>query len=124
MAKTAPAKPTAAAEVTAASKPASRQSTTAPAAQKTPATRTAPAPGRRAAAAVQRAEHIALRVPGVGHIELPKPDQLAYFAALGLLVALEIVEWPAAAVLAAGHALITQRHSKALEEFGEALEEV
>lgn len=103
-----------------------RRSTTGPASGTTRHRRpppSEPVPGRRAAASVQHAEHIALRIPGIGQVRLPRPEHLAFYAALGALVALEILEWPAAVVLAAGHALTSQGHNRAITEFGEALEE-
>jgi len=48
---------------------------------------------------------------------------MAYYAGVGALVALELLEWPAAVALGIGHALTSQRHNRALSEFGEALED-
>lgn len=62
----------------------------------------------------------------LGHgaaIRLPSPDELAYVAGLGVLAALEIIEWPVAVVLGAGHVLVSGHRNKALRDFGEALEE-
>ncbi|MDQ0990967.1 hypothetical protein [Streptomyces sp. V3I7] len=56
-------------------------------------------------------------------LELPPPDQLAFLAGLGLLTALELIEWPIALAVGVGHELARNRHSKVLKEFGEALEE-
>lgn len=56
-------------------------------------------------------------------LELPPPDQLAYLAGLGLLTALEIIEWPVAVALALGHELARNRHSRMLRAFGDAMEE-
>jgi hypothetical protein len=78
--------------------------------------------GRHAAAAVDSAEHIAIRIPALGDIRLPPPEHLAYYAGVGLLVALEILDWPAALALGVGHALISQQHNRSIQEFGEALE--
>lgn len=77
-----------------------------------------------ATVATDRAEHIALNLPLVGHVKLPRPEQLAYYTGIGALVALEILEWPAALVLGVGHALLTQQHNRTIHEFGAALEEV
>jgi hypothetical protein len=68
-------------------------------------------------------EHVTVSVPLIGKVGLPHPQQLAYLAGIGVLAALEIIEWPAALVLAVGHTLMTQQHSRALEELGEALDE-
>ncbi|KQW06968.1 hypothetical protein [Streptomyces sp. Root369] len=56
-------------------------------------------------------------------LELPPPDQLAFMAGLGVLAALEIVEWPVALAITVGHKLAHSHHGRALREFGDALEE-
>ncbi|GAA3194190.1 hypothetical protein GCM10020255_095210 [Rhodococcus baikonurensis] len=43
---------------------------------------------------------------------------------MGLMVAFEIIEWPVAVTIAAGHLLATEQHNHVLEEIGEALEGV
>lgn len=55
-------------------------------------------------------------------IDIPRPEQVAYFGVLAALAAFEIVEWPIAAVVAAGHVLAENQHSRVAREFGEALE--
>ncbi|MFJ8634856.1 hypothetical protein [Streptomyces sp. NPDC093568] len=65
---------------------------------------------------------VQLDVFGV-HIQLPPPDQLAFLGGVGVLAALEIIEWPVALVLGVGHQLAHSRHGRMLREFGEALEE-
>lgn len=79
--------------------------------------------GRAAAARVQHKEHINLSLPVIGRISLPHPQDMAFYAGVAALVALEMLEWPAGVALAVGHALTSQRHNRVLEEFGEALEE-
>ncbi|MFF4756123.1 hypothetical protein ACWD5R_37310 [Streptomyces sp. NPDC002514] len=56
-------------------------------------------------------------------LELPPPDQLVFLAGLGVLTAVELIEWPIALAIAIGHELARSHHGKALREFGEALEE-
>jgi len=82
-----------------------------------------PPAGRAAAESVQRREHVTVALPLVGRVQLPHPNDMAYYGGIGALVALELLEWPAAVALAVGHALISQKHNRALEEFGEALED-
>ena len=65
---------------------------------------------------------VRLDVPLVGTVTLPPPEQLAFYAGVGTLAVLEIIEWPVALVLAAGHALAHNRHNQIINEFGEALE--
>ncbi|MGW4335501.1 hypothetical protein ACWEK5_22200 [Rhodococcus koreensis] len=73
---------------------------------------------------VQAARSFAVQLPILGRVPLPRPEQLAFFAAIGLLAAVEIIEWPVALTIAAGHVLITDQHNRAVQEIGEALEGV
>jgi hypothetical protein len=56
-------------------------------------------------------------------VDLGPPDQLVYFAGIATLAALEIIDWPLAVIIAAGHLLADQRRSRTLHAFGEALEQ-
>ena len=79
--------------------------------------------GRRAAERVRKRNDLCINVPGLGTIDLGPPDQLAYLAGIATLAALEIIEWPLACIIAAGHVLADQRRSATLHAFGEALEQ-
>lgn len=102
-------------------------------AEKSPRARSS-ATGSRAASArgtrknaldrVRDAETFAVELPVLGRVRIPRPEQLAYFGALGVLAATEIIEWPVALVLAAGHALAQNQRSRVVHEIGEALEGV
>jgi hypothetical protein len=59
-------------------------------------------------------------LPLIGTVVVPPPERLVFYAALGLLTAFEIIEWPVAMVVAAGHFLSEQHASRALQEVGEA----
>jgi hypothetical protein len=61
-------------------------------------------------------------VPVIGTLALPPPDRLVFYAVLGALGALEIIEWPIALVIGVGHYLTEQRFSPALQEAGQAAE--
>ncbi|MEU0069862.1 hypothetical protein ABZ027_10040 [Streptomyces sp. NPDC006332] len=79
--------------------------------------------GARAAADVAVARNsLVIDVCGK-KLELPPPDHLAFLAGLGVLTALEIMEWPVAVAIAVGHKLAHSHHGRALREFGDALEE-
>jgi hypothetical protein len=78
---------------------------------------------RNAVERIRRAETFAVTLPVVGRVRIPRPDQLAYYGALAGLAALEIVDWPIALAIGAGHALASNHHSKVAEEIGEALED-
>lgn len=66
---------------------------------------------------------LALALPVVGQVNLPPAPQLAWYAGMALLTALEVVDWPVALLLMAGRALADNRHSAALRDFGSALED-
>lgn len=79
--------------------------------------------GLAAAAHVEEAQHVVVDLPILGTVRLPRPEQLAYYGAVGILVALEVIDWPIAVLVAAGHALAQQQHSRAFQQFGEGLED-
>jgi hypothetical protein len=75
-----------------------------------------------------------LAVEGGGHpilitadgfrVQTPPVEHLAFYAGVGALAAAEIIEWPVALVLTAGHILIGLTNRPALKEIGEAFSEV
>ena len=77
--------------------------------------------GRRAK--VDDASHITLRLPVLGTVRLPEPQRLAYYAAIGALGVLGVLEWPVVLVLAGGHALASDQNNRAVQQFGDALED-
>ncbi|GAB3221740.1 hypothetical protein GCM10027535_20850 [Mycolicibacterium hippocampi] len=78
-------------------------------------------PQREAVQAVREAQSFAVDLPVLGRVRLPRPEQLAFYGALGVLAAVEIIEWPVALVLATGHLLIQDEHNRVAQEIGEAL---
>jgi xanthosine utilization system XapX-like protein len=72
---------------------------------------------------VREARSFALNLPVLGKVQVPRPEQLAFYGALGALAAVEIIEWPVALVLGVGHALMQNEHSRVAQELGEALED-
>jgi xanthosine utilization system XapX-like protein len=78
---------------------------------------------RSAVERVRNAETFAVTLPVVGQVRIPRPDQLAYYGALAGLAALEIIDWPIALVIGAGHALAASQHHKVAQELGEALQD-
>jgi hypothetical protein len=82
-----------------------------------------PTSHREAVDRVRRAQSFTVDLPLLGRVRLPRPEQLAFYGALGVLAAVEIIEWPVAAVLATGHLLLQDEHSRVAREVGEALEE-
>jgi hypothetical protein len=79
-------------------------------------------PHRSAVERIRDAETFAVTLPVVGRVRIPRPEQLAYYGALAGLAALEILDWPIALAIGAGHALASNHHSKIAQELGEALE--
>jgi hypothetical protein len=78
---------------------------------------------REAVQKIREGETFVVNLPVVGQMEIPRPEQLAYFGGLAALAALELIDWPVALVIAAGHLLASNHHNKVLEELGEAMEE-
>jgi hypothetical protein len=76
-----------------------------------------------AVAHIREGETFAINLPVIGQVEIPRPEQLAYYGGLAGLAALELIDWPVAVVIAAGHLLASNHHNKLLEELGEAIEE-
>jgi hypothetical protein len=79
---------------------------------------------RSAVERVRDAETFAVNLPAVGRVRMPRPERLAYYGALAALAAFEVIDWPVALVIVAGHALASQHQNKVAQELGEALEEV
>ncbi|MCO5994281.1 hypothetical protein [Actinoallomurus rhizosphaericola] len=76
--------------------------------------------------AIEKVEHhlgSRVELPVLGQVMLPRPEKLVYYAGLGVLTALELVEWPVALAIGAGHLLADQQHSRVLHALGEAMEE-
>jgi hypothetical protein len=49
-------------------------------------------------------------------------DHLIYYVGVAALVAVGVLDWPVALVVATGHILATRGNSKVTRELGEALE--
>ncbi|ANS31409.1 hypothetical protein ACVH9Z_04805 [Rhodococcus opacus] len=71
---------------------------------------------------VRHADSFAVKLPIVGSVGIPRPEHLAFYAALGVLAALEVIEWPVAVIVAAGHVMAAEEHHRTLHEVGDALE--
>ncbi|MCW3844198.1 hypothetical protein ONA70_29325 [Micromonospora yasonensis] len=61
-------------------------------------------------------------IPILGEVAVPTPDKVAYYAGLGVLAALQVIEWPIALVITAGHLLADQHLSGVVKGVGESLE--
>lgn len=79
--------------------------------------------GQKAAQQATVKNSVRVAVPGIGTVTLPPAEQLAFLGGIALLTALEVIDWPVALALTAGHALAHRSHNKIVQDFGEALEE-
>ncbi len=67
--------------------------------------------------------------PQAGTLTLPivhtkmSPEHLAYFGALGVLAALEVIEWPMVAVIVGGQVIATRAHRRIVREMAAGVEE-
>ena len=69
-----------------------------------------------------RRNSLFLRVPVLGELTLPPPEQVAFIGGVAVLAVIGVIEWPVAALLAIGHGLATQAHRKMVRALGEVLE--
>ena len=73
---------------------------------------------------VRDAQRFSVNVPLVGKVSVPPPDQLAFYGVLAVLGVTELIPWPVALGLGAGHALATRYATEAAAEAAtEAAEE-
>ncbi|AKN15333.1 hypothetical protein B586_00215 [Mycobacterium haemophilum DSM 44634] len=79
---------------------------------------------REAVEKIREGETFVVNLPLLGQTEIPRPEQLAYYGGLAALAAFELIDWPVALVIAAGHLLASNHHNRILEELGEAMEEL
>lgn len=67
---------------------------------------------RNASRAVRQAEKFSLRLPVVGQVSVLPPDQLAFYAALGLLAAFELIDWPVAVAIGVAQAVVARHFAE------------
>ena len=77
-----------------------------------------------AVAQIRAGETFALRLPLLGEVPVPRPQELAYYGGLAALAVFGMLDWPVALVIGAGHLLASNHHNQILEDLGEALEDV
>jgi hypothetical protein len=64
-----------------------------------------------------------LRIPGVGvTMTLEHPERAAFYAGLAALALIEVIDWPVAALICAGHSIAHRAHNRALRGIAEGLE--
>ncbi|HTM84749.1 MAG TPA: hypothetical protein VL179_07575 [Mycobacterium sp.] len=78
---------------------------------------------REAVEHIRAGQNFALNLPVVGEVTIPPPEQLAYYGGLAVLTAFDLIEWPVALVIAAGHVMANNQRSRIIEELGKAIED-
>ncbi len=63
-----------------------------------------------------------LRLPGLGTLELSRPE-LAFVGGIAVMGVLGLLDWPIALVLGAGHLLASDRSNRSARALGQAMEE-
>jgi len=79
--------------------------------------------GTKAAEKATAKNSVRVAVPVIGTVTLPPAENLAFLGGIAVLTALEVIDWPVALALAAGHALAARSHNKIIQDFGKALQE-
>ena len=74
-------------------------------------TRSLVAAQQDAARRVAAGRRFSVRLPLVGTVQLPPPDQLAFYGVLVGLAALELIDWPVAVAMGVGSAVISRQLS-------------
>lgn len=64
---------------------------------------------REASREVAEGKVYSVELPIVGRVPVPSPRQLAIYAALGGLAAIELIDWPVAVAMGVGSALISRQ---------------
>lgn len=77
-------------------------------------TRSLAAAQREAAQRVAAGRRFSLRLPVVGTVQVPPPEQLAFYGVLAGFAALELIDWPVAVAMGVGSAVVS-RHLADLE---------
>lgn len=66
---------------------------------------------REASKEVADGKVYSVELPIIGRVPVPSPRQLAIYAALGGLAAIEIIDWPVALAMGVGSALVSRKLS-------------
>lgn len=56
-------------------------------------------------------------------IESPPVEHLLFYAGMGVMAAMEVIEWPLAVLLSVGHLLMDATNRPGLQQMGEAFED-
>lgn len=72
-------------------------------------------------AATRNLRHV--HVPVLGEVEVPPPEKVAFYAGMGVMAAVGLIDWPVAIVITAGHVLADQKMFSRIRGLGAAAEE-
>lgn len=71
-----------------------------------------PAPNTKSSKLVERSTKLWTRVPVVGRVPIPPPEQLAFYGGLGVLAAFSLINWPVAVVIGVGETVVARHLGK------------
>ena len=78
-------------------------------------------PGMSVAAAI-RGEKVFVKLPWLGEVDLPSGAHLVWFGGAIALAALDVVDWPVAALMIVGKALSDSERSEPVRTLGKVME--
>lgn len=76
--------------------------------------------GHKSAVAQTRVVHVQVPVVNCG-IDVPR-EMIPFYAGLAVTALLDLIDWPLALILGAGHYIVARSHSQAIRELTEGLE--
>ena len=68
----------------------------------------------------EKGGHRLLLSADAAHVETPPVEHLLFYLGLGTMASLEVIEWPLALLLMAGHFLVDATNRPGMQQLGEA----
>ena len=62
-----------------------------------------------------------VRLPGLGKINLPDKPGLLWYAGIGTMVAIDLIEWPVAALVAGTHFIESHTHNRDIQQLADGI---
>lgn len=82
-----------------------------------------PTPRRSTPTVERSAQQSSVTLPLLGiRLPLPTADRAVYYGGIAVLVALDLIEWPVALVVVAGHEILKRSSNPVVREAGAAAE--
>lgn len=63
-----------------------------------------------------------VQLPGLGRLILPDKQGLVWYAGIGMMAAVEMIEWPIAALVAGTHFIENHTHNRDLQQLADGIE--